>query len=79
MKLNMRKKDAQNGDYMAEKGILQEIAEKTEERIQVQKRELSPDRMKKEALEKAEADIEAGKGDFCFHKSPEKAGGQLHL
>ena len=39
---------------MAEKGILQEIAEKTEERIQVQKRELSPDRMKKEALEKAE-------------------------
>ena len=42
---------------MAEKGILQEIAEKTEERIQVQKRELSPDRMKKEALEKAQADI----------------------
>lgn len=74
MKLNMRKKDAQNGDYMAEKGILQEIAEKTEERIQVQKRELSPDRMKKEALEKAEADIEVGKETFAFTKALKKPG-----
>ena len=74
MKLNMRKKDAQNGDYMAEKGILQEIAEKTEERIQVQKRELSPDRMKKEALEKAEADIEAGKETLAFTKALKKPG-----
>ena len=59
---------------MAEKGILQEIAEKTEERIQVQKRELSPDRMKKEALEKAEADIEAGKETFAFTKALKKPG-----
>ena len=57
---------------MAEKGILQEIAEKTEERIQVQKREISPDRMKKEALEKAEADIEAGKEAFAFTKALKK-------
>lgn len=59
---------------MAEKGILQEIAEKTEERIQVQKRELSPDRMKNEALEKAEADIEAGKETFAFTKALKKPG-----
>ena len=75
MKLNMRqKKSAQNGDYMAEKGILQEIAEKTGERIQVQKRESSPDRMKKEALEKAEADVEAGKEAFAFTKALKKPG-----
>lgn len=74
MKLNMRKAGAQNGDYMAEKGILQEIAEKTEERIQVQKREISPDRMKKEALEKAEADVEAGKEAFAFTKALKKPG-----